>query len=98
MWKLPQIAECHVEVTTDSRMSFSLANVLTLYLSSGTKLNISDLYTVPVQIFVQSLNRVIRVIFLYLLSFTTNMEDITLNTPFLALFKYFAVHNPQIFF
>lgn len=83
---------CNVEVTTDSRMFWHYI------LSSGTKLIIPDLYTVPVQIFVQSLNRVIRVSFLHLLNFLTNTEDVTLNTAFLSLFKYFPVDHPQIFF
>jgi len=80
-------------------MSFSLAYVLTYFvIGYSTRVNIPDLYTVPVQIFVQSLNRVIRVIFLHLLNFLTNMEDITLNTPFLSLLKYFPVDHPQTFF
>jgi len=90
MLKLPQVAECHFPWHKFWHI-----------LSSGTKVNIRltcILYTVPVQIFVQSLNRVIRVIFLQLLNFLTNTEDITLNKPFLSLFKYSLVDHPQTFF
>jgi hypothetical protein len=66
-------------------------------LLSGTKLNISELYTYWCKYLSSLWIRVIRVIFLHLLNFLTNMADITLNTQFLALFKCFPVHLPQTF-
>jgi hypothetical protein len=55
--KVP-VCWCHVEITTDSKTSFFLANVLTLYCVIWYKAEHSWLVYLPVQILVRSLNRV----------------------------------------